>query len=136
MAETRYYDARKVTIVFDGVFITGLAEGTFVDCSRNEESFESEVGGQGEVDVSEINDPRGTITVTLRQTSPSLPFLQAAANQKRVAPLWVYSANSPREKTGGSEARLKKVADVSHGARAENRELEFEVFDYEAAAEA
>ncbi|WP_205628675.1 phage structural protein, partial [Acinetobacter baumannii] len=66
----RTYDPNNVTVVIDGRFITGFQEGSFVQASKDEENFSTKVSAQGEVAVALSNNPLGTITITLSQTSP------------------------------------------------------------------
>lgn len=130
MPTTTSYDANDVTVTADGTFITGFAEGSMVEGEKDEDNFAASVGSQGDVIVSEVNNPLGTITITLQQTSPSVSFLNRLANNKKEFPIWVIYNGSPKEKFGGSRARVKKPATSSFSNEAEDREFEIQVFDY------
>ncbi|MCE5168526.1 DUF3277 family protein [Paenibacillus profundus] len=130
MSTSTNYDAMDVTVTVDGTFITGFAEGSMVEGEKDEENFSASVGAQGDVVVSEVNNPLGTITITLQQTSPSVSFLNQLANSKKTVPVWVIYGGTPKEKFGGSRARIKKPATASYSDEAEDREFELQVFDY------
>jgi hypothetical protein len=124
------YDAKSVTVLVDGVYITGFAEGSFVECEKAEDTFQTSVGAQGDVGISEVNNPIGNITVTLQQTSPSVPYLNRLAASKRLVPIWVLSYNAPREKIGGTQARVLRPAQSTFSNSIESRAFQFQVFDY------
>lgn len=122
------YDAKDCVATFNGIYITGFAED-MITGSKDEENFESSVGAQGDVVVSENNNPLGTVTFTVQATSPQKAMLIEAANNGTVAPLWVKNS-SIGERFGGTKARIKKPADLGHSAEASDREFEVQVFDY------
>ncbi|MGG1443510.1 phage protein [Brevibacillus laterosporus] len=124
------YDAMEVTVTVNGTFITGFTDGSFVECEKDEDHFSTSVGAQGDVVVSEINNPLGTIKLTLQATSPSIAFLNKLAKQKEMSDIWVISNGEPKEKTGGTQARIKKQAAVTYSDEAEDREFEIVVLDY------
>lgn len=59
------------TVVFNGVPISGFMPGTFIEWSRNTESFRQIVGSDGSGARAASADRSGTVTLTLKQTSPS-----------------------------------------------------------------
>jgi len=127
---TTNYDAKSVTVVVDGVYITGFAEGSFVECEKAEDTFQTSVGAQGDVGISEVNNPLGSITITLQQTSPSVSYLNRLASSKRMVPIWVINGNTPREKIGGTQARVLRPAQATYSNSIESRAFQFQVFDY------
>lgn len=129
--EITTYNAKDVSVTVDNVFITGFAEGTFVEAAKDEDNFDTSVGAQGDVAISEVNNSLGTITITLQQNSPSIPFLDRLAKSRRVVPAYVISnSGGVKEITGGSRARVVKPADKTYADTAEDREYELRVFDY------
>lgn len=124
------YDAKNVSVTVDGVFITGFAEGSFVEAEKTENTFEASVGAQGDVGISEINNPLGTITLTVQQTSPSLAYLKLLAISKKIVPIWVISSNDVYEKVGGTQARVVKPAGSTFSNNIESRAFEIQVFDF------
>ncbi|WP_416730304.1 phage structural protein [Fictibacillus sp. JL2B1089] len=121
------YDPKDVTLTVDGRFITGFAEGSMVECEKDEDNFSAKVDAQGKVSVAISNNPLGTMTVTLEQTSPDVKYLNAIANSKKVVPVWL---KGPTEKAGGTQAMIKKPAGINFGDETEDREFKFTVFDY------
>ncbi|MGC4378254.1 phage protein [Fictibacillus sp. Mic-4] len=125
------YNANFATVVVDGRFITGFDDGTFIKAEKDEESFQTKVSALGEVIVSETNNPLGTITITLSQTSPSYAYLMQKAKSKTPFPVWVnYNDGTQKEKAGGTQARIKKSPGKEFSDEASSREFEFQVFDY------
>lgn len=80
MANLKTYDAAQVAMVFSGIPILGIAEGTFVSCERNEDSFTLYTGASGEAARAKTNNRSGRITFTLMQTSATNDLLSAVAN--------------------------------------------------------
>ena len=128
MPQVKSYNAKDCVITFDNVFITGLGED-MVTGSKDEEMFTTSVGAQGDVISNEINNTLGTVTITVQATSPQKKFLLEAAKTGKVAPLWVNN-KSIGERFGGSQARIKNYPELANGQEAEDREFEFQVFDY------
>jgi len=71
------YDSLLVAMVFGGLRIAGLAEGTFVKIERNEDDWKDYAGTDGEVVWARQHDKRGTVVFTLKNTSPSNADLSA-----------------------------------------------------------
>lgn len=124
------YDANLCTLTVDSQFITGFEDGSMISAEKDEESFSTKVDAQGFVIISETNNPLGTITATLSQTSPSYEYLMKKAKAKAEFPVWVNYTGTPKEKAGGTRARIKKTPNKEFAAEAGAREFEFQVFDY------
>lgn len=122
------YNAKDCTILIDGVYITGLGED-MVSGSKDEEFFSTAVGAQGDIVVNEINNTLGTITLTVQATSPQKKMLINLASQGKVVPVWV-SNKSIGERMGGTKARIKNYPELANGSEIDDREFEFQVFDY------
>src|SRR6056297_3124698 len=71
MSQIRTYAADQVRIVVGGVPISGLADGTFVSISRDEQAYNKTTGADGTTSRSRTGNRAGTIAITLQQTSPS-----------------------------------------------------------------
>lgn len=123
------YNAKDCTILVDGVYITGVGED-MVTGSKDEEFFTSAVGAQGDIVVNEINNGLGTITLTVQATSPQKSMLLTLAKQGKAFPLWV-SNKSIGERMGGTQARIKNYPELANGAEIDDREFEFQVFDFD-----
>jgi hypothetical protein len=125
------YDASLVTVTVDGRFITGFQEGSFVQAEKDEENFTTKVSAQGEVSIAFTNNPLGTITLTLAQDSPSLPYIIQKSKSKNPFPVWVtYNDGTVKEKAGGTRALIKKSPSKTFSGEIEDREVEIQVFDY------
>jgi len=77
MPDFKNYSPDQLTVTFGGLKIGGFAEGTFIQVARNEDSYETVVGSQGDVTRVKKLNRSGTIIVTLQQSSPSNDLLSA-----------------------------------------------------------
>lgn len=71
------YDPSLVTIAIGGAVMSGFSDGTFVEISRNEPTWNTVVGADGIVTRGKTNNRSGTLTLTLKQSSPSNDVLSA-----------------------------------------------------------
>lgn len=130
MPEVRTYDARETTVTVDGQFLTGFAEGSFVEWEKDEDNFNAKTDAFGDVAVAMTNNQTGTITITLSQTSPSLPLIKRLANTRAMFPIWVQTNGTIKEKVGGTQAMVVKSPSGTLSDEVEDREVEIRVFDY------
>lgn len=121
------YNAKNCTIMVNGVYITGLGED-MVSFAKDEEMFSTSVGAQGDVVVNEVNNDLATVTLTVQATSPQKDYLIGLARERKEFPIWVTN-KTINERFGGTRARIKNFPELSHGAEAEDREFEIQVFD-------
>ncbi|GAC40859.1 phage structural protein [Paenibacillus popilliae] len=128
MAQTTTFDAKSVTVTVDGVYLTGFSE-SMVEIEKDEDNYEVKVGAQGDTVRTKVNNPLGTITVTLLQTSPQVAYLDKLANTGQLVPISVINAGPPKESVTVTEAFIKKPASRSYGSEAEDREYEFQCLD-------
>jgi len=69
------YSPDAVKITYRGTLITGFAEGTFVECERNEDAYNIQVGSLGDVTRTRNLNKTGRVTITLMQHAPINDFL-------------------------------------------------------------
>lgn len=126
------YNPLDVSVIVNGTYLTGFAEGSFVVCSQSEDGYTTSVGAQGDVSVSITHNPLGTITVTLQHDSPYVGYLDRIAAAKTIVSLWVLYNGRPKKKTGGTQAMIRRAANVTYSDNApdSNRSYDFDVFDY------
>jgi hypothetical protein len=65
------YDPASVVCTIGGVPISGFSEGTFIEIDRDEPTWNKVVGADGLVTRGKTNNFSGTLTLTLKQSSPS-----------------------------------------------------------------
>lgn len=73
------YDPKDIIVTVAGNIITGYAQDSFVEVDRESNQVEDEVGAEGDVARRVTNDRRGSITITLLQTSRSNLILSGLA---------------------------------------------------------
>jgi Protein of unknown function (DUF3277) len=65
------YDPKAVIVTVGGIPMSGYTDGTFVEISRDEDTWTKIVGADGYVTRGKTNNFSGTLTLTLKQSSPS-----------------------------------------------------------------
>lgn len=128
MSVLKTYDSKSVMMVFAGIPITGLAEDTFVNVVRNEESFALMVGADGEGARAKTNNRSGRVTFTVMQTSDCNDQLSAlhildenSSNGDGIGPLLIKD-NSGRTLITAEKAWIVKTPDAALGKNIQTRE--------------
>ncbi len=124
------YDPRNVKLVVNGETVTGYAEDTFIRASKDEDNYSIHVGAQGEVTRSRIAHPVGTITVTLKSTSPFNAKFAKLAQSKEYFAAHITDGNTGATNVGGSKCFFLKPADREWGREESEREWTIKVLDY------
>ncbi|MCZ8518885.1 phage structural protein [Paenibacillus caseinilyticus] len=127
MAEARTYDARSVSVIVAGQYLTGFGED-MVEVEKSEDGYEVRVGAQGDPIRARVNDETGEIRVTLLPTSPQVPFLDRLANSGQLVSITVISRD-PQERSSATQAYVTKPATRTYGKSAEDREYVFQCLD-------
>ena len=120
------YNPGDVQLVVNGIPISGYADGTFITIGRDNPSFNSGTGSDGEGFRSKTNDKSGTCTLTLLQTSLSNDALSGLniadeATGDGVGPL-VLKDGSGRSLYGAETCWIEKPADGEFARDVSNRE--------------
>lgn len=124
------YDAKDVSVIVGGVYLTGFAEGTFVSYEKTEDNYALSVGSLGDVARAKVNNPLGTITVTLQQTSPQVTYLNNLATSGKIVEARVIHKGSNTEKIGGTQCFVLKEAAGEFSNEVSSREFTIQVMDY------
>lgn len=124
------YDPKKVTVIYDGMVITGFADDSMIEAEKNEDNITPYVGVLGEVSIAINADNTGTVTMSLANTSPFIKILAEKARANTVAPLSIIDMNENGVNVGGTEAVIIKPPNVTIGKEVESQEVQFFVADY------
>ena len=127
MANITQYNAKDCTVLVGGVYITGLGED-MVTFERDEDLFTPAVGAQGDVVVNVTNNNLCTVTLAVQATCPQKKHLLNLARARREFSMWVTN-KSIGERFGAAKAMVKTLPELTHGAEAEDREFEIQLFD-------
>jgi len=97
----RTYDPKQVIVTINGIPMSGFSDGTFLEIDRTEPTWNTVVGADGLVTRGKTNNFTGTLTLTLKQSSPSNDVLSGLmaideATNRGVFPVFVkdLSGNS------------------------------------------
>ncbi len=128
------YDPEDYMLVYGGRTITGLAAGTPITATKETNRWETYVGAQGEVTRTRNRNPLGSITVTVKRTSPDFAYLVQKANSDDIDSVHLIDRNTSEITVGGSEAWIEKLPDFTAVAGDTVPEIEFtiRIVDYEA----
>lgn len=129
----RTYDPKAVVITIGGVPMSGFSDGTFLEITRNAQAFTLVVGADGTATRVKSNNTSGTMTVTLKQSSPSNDVLSAfaqadALSNAGVVPILVkdLSGNSIYFSATGW---VQKLPDSTFGPDVADRAWVFDLSD-------
>lgn len=131
MGEVKAYNPKDVTVIYDGMVITGFAKDSMVKAEKNEDNMIPHVGVLGEVSVAINADNTGTVTLSLASTSPFIKILADKARANIIAPLSVVNMNRYGVNVGGTQAFIVKAPDVSISKEVESQDVQFFVADYD-----
>lgn len=119
------FDFRKLNVIFGVAQITGYAEGDALIVEEDQPAFNSMSGADGFVDRIKNNANSLTITMSLRQTSPTNQVLSALHLADRAGgvplPLLIKDRNGTTLITT-AQAWIEKFPKSSFGNEAKNRE--------------
>jgi hypothetical protein len=120
------YDPKEFVIIVAGQIITGLADGTFINAGRLNDTWSDTAGADGEVARAKSNDKRGEFTITVMQSSAANDFLSALAVTDELAntgivPVLVQDLNGTTV-VAGAESWIVKPANVEGAKEITNRE--------------
>lgn len=124
----RAYGFDNTIIVINGVEITGWAEGDdVIAIKRRVDSISDKVGAGGSMMLSISADKSGEFTFKLQQTSSSNQFLNGIMDLQEspleFVPVSVSFQDLYRQDLAtGTVGYLKRPADVTRGAAAQNQE--------------
>jgi len=122
----RTYDSKECNLVINGIVITGVAEGTWIQAERSEDDFTEHVGAHGEVALAESNNFTGEITFTLEATSPSnkmLYDLSMLRGIRSIVPAIVVDANEHGGiRISSEQSRVRRPANWESGPEITQRE--------------
>lgn len=127
------YNAAEVSMIFSGIPISGLADGTFVSVEQNEDSFAVTVGSDGESVRTATNNRSGRVTFTLLQSSLSNDLLSALHNADKltgdgIGPL-LLKDNSGRTVIEAAKSWVVRSPTAEFAREASSREWIIETAD-------
>lgn len=126
MAGVYTYASDEVQVIVGGVRMSGLADGTFVNVSRDEQAFNKVTGADGSTSRAKTANRSGAISITLKQTSPANDVLTGfmvadEASNQGVVPVLVKDT-SGRTLHYASAAWVQQMPDQDFGKEINDRE--------------
>jgi len=129
------FDPKQMVITVSGHIVSGYADGTFLNVEFSEDAYTSVAGADGEISRAKSNDFRGTVTITLTQTSLSNDVFSGLArvdraNNSGVFPILIKDVRGTTTISSGA-AWIQKVAPAEFGKEIVTREWIIEISDAE-----
>ncbi|GHU69890.1 hypothetical protein FACS1894184_14590 [Clostridia bacterium] len=122
------YDPMLITVVVNGRTITGFAQEGVVTLARSEDSILPAVGAQGDVAYAYNANKTGTATITLHQTSASLPALRLMSQNHTKINITIVDNNDPNHVYLNSQGgQIIKVPDYTRGKEVGTAQLVFHI---------
>lgn len=124
------FDPKFTAITFNGVFITGFAEGDFLDIDQEEDDVSLAVGADGEVAFAQSNNDSAKATLKLLQTANSNTYLteqrniQKLSRSSRGGVLFIEDLNSGTTAIS-QNARILRTPKQTYGTEIKEREWVF-----------
>jgi len=134
MPGVRTYDPREVQIIIGGAIISAYADGTFVEVEPQDDSYSRTTGADGEESRARSNNRGGTMTLTIKQTSPSNDVLTAfwladQASNAGVFPVMLKEAGSGSTLISAQSAWIERLPNVVYSKEIEGREWKIALAD-------
>lgn len=123
------FDPKKVIVSYGPVILGGVADGTFINVVRREDSHELQVGAYGDFLFITKNDKSGQVSATLLQSSLTNDALSGVIASQEAGLLGALPLTI-KDLSGNSiyfsrEAKILKPPDAGYGQTGENREWNF-----------
>lgn len=119
---TTVYNFKNTQVVVDNFIVTGYADGDAIQGERSEDKFSHFVGADGGVTVNETNNDTGTITLTVKPTSASLPLLKALHKSRKLVNVMIHDTKNNARVTG--EDCVIQAPSFARGAEAAGVEIQ------------
>lgn len=124
------YNFKKNTLNVDDSIMTGFMDGTGIAIEKNEDDGAIHVGADGVATWSESNDNTATLTITLKQVSPSLRVLRNLAKEKREFSFSLIDNNTGGLKVTSTQARILRTPGLEAGDEVGGVEIQIVFPDY------
>lgn len=124
------YQPKLVAVSVNGLVLSGYADGTFVTVERAEDSWAKVVGADGTVTRSRNPDISGSVTLTLKGSSPSNDVLTALLSKDEIDGSGVFAVivkdNSGTTLCAG-RGWIRRPPNVEFAVEVGNREWAFDL---------
>jgi hypothetical protein len=124
------YRPADVTLVFNGIPITGFMDGTFITAEKNNDAFALNVGSTGTGARAQTQDESGTVVFVLQQTAEANAALSALHELDKASGDGVGALAckdlSGVDTIGAETAWIRKVANMEYGNEISGREWTIE----------
>jgi len=97
---TTVYNFKNTQVIVAGAIITGYADGDAIQAEPNEDKWTQTIGAAGDVTYNESNNETGLITLTLKTSSSSIPYLRSLYKSKQLFNVLIQDTSNNVRVTG------------------------------------
>src|SRR4030042_259959 len=109
------YNPSEVALIVSGLNISGFYDGTFITCAREDpELYKVHVGAHGEVGRTKNNNISGTVTFTLKKTSPSNKVLDVLKLSPATFPILVKNNSDSKHMAVSTASWIGTEPDIEY----------------------
>lgn len=109
------YNGNKITIIVNGVFLTGQRDGNAYDYAEGNDRFTRYEGVDGTVDYSERAGNPCSLTLGLKDNSPSNKYLDELYQNRTPIDITIKDDNENGKTISASDAVIMKRPDEGKG---------------------
>jgi len=125
--EVTTYNIKDVDVIAADHIVTGYSDGDAISLSRSGDDITPHVGAKGDVTYAENADETATLTLNLKESSPSLNFFKNLRKQKTIFPIHIHKKSGNKSREGGTKARVTRMPDKAYGTETPSREVQIHI---------
>ncbi len=124
------YDPSKINLFAKDHRVVGFAEGTMISGSRSTDKQSMNVGSKGEVTFVQSADNSGTVEITLKHNSASLPYLKRLYD---TGEKFAITANDSVDgsRAGGTEAKVMSMGSYERADDVSDKTITVGIAEYD-----
>ena len=124
------YNGKKITVVVNGTFLTGFRDGDVYNYEEGEDRFTRYEGVDGVIDYSERAGNPCTLTIGLKNNSPSNAYLDELYQNRTEINITIKDVNEGGKTISASNAVIMKRPDEAKGKEIGENEWTFDCPDH------
>ena len=123
MATVTTYDFKNTSVMIDGFFVSGYADGDAISIAYRGDGVALTIGAAGDGEYSQSNDNSAEVTLSLQRTSAAQDYIEGLYHDKSEFTLTIIDKNDNSRTRSSEQCRVQKIADITSSAEASPREF-------------
>ncbi len=134
MEDLKVYSPKEARVIINGIDITGWADGEKIKVEPvTKEVYKSHTGTDGDVTYTENHDERHTLTMMVKQSSPSNVLLEGFLKEKASFTASISNARNGKFIGGGLRCRIMERPSYMFGMEEKAREWKITIPNFSGA---